>query len=231
MSEFNTALDKSVPGLKALIQGSLKFRLARDSSTASKRDWWLATSKAVQSIIIERMIATQAVHHNKNVKRVYYLSLEFLMGRLFSNSLYSAGVYRRDGARAPGARLDYEDAASRGIRHGPRQRRPRPARRLFPRFAGDARSPGDRLRHPLPVRAVQAGVPQRPPGRAARRVDAIRHAVGNRPAGARDRNPGLRPRGERLRRSRQLRPALDGSEEDRRRAVRHSDSGLSAPTR
>jgi starch phosphorylase len=92
MSEFHSALDTSVSGLKALIQNSLKFSLARDASTATKRDWWLATSKAVQSIIVERMIATAAVHHNKNVKRVYYLSLEFLMGRLFSNNLYSAGV-------------------------------------------------------------------------------------------------------------------------------------------
>ena len=58
MSEFHSALDKSVPGLKALIQGSLKFSLARDASTATKRDWWLATSKAVQSMIVERMIAT-----------------------------------------------------------------------------------------------------------------------------------------------------------------------------
>ncbi len=86
-------MDKSVAGLKWLIQSHLKFSLARDATTASKRDWWLATSKAVQSIIIERMIATQAVHHKKNTKRLYYLSLEFLMGRLFSNSLYSAGVY------------------------------------------------------------------------------------------------------------------------------------------
>jgi glycogen phosphorylase len=92
MSQFHSLLDRSVPGLKALIHGSLKFTLARDASTATKRDWWLATSKAVQSMIVERMIATAAVHHNKNVKRVYYLSLEFLMGRLFSNSLYSAGV-------------------------------------------------------------------------------------------------------------------------------------------
>ncbi len=86
-------MDKSVSGLKALVQNHLKFSLARDAQTASKRDWWLATSKAVQSIIIERMIATQGVHHRLNVKRVYYLSLEFLMGRLFSNSLYSAGVF------------------------------------------------------------------------------------------------------------------------------------------
>jgi starch phosphorylase len=92
-TKFKSGMDTSVTGLKSLIQNHLKFTLARDATTASKRDWWLATSKAVQSIIIERMIATQAVHHKKNTKRVYYLSLEFLMGRLFSNGLYSAGVF------------------------------------------------------------------------------------------------------------------------------------------
>jgi glycogen phosphorylase len=46
----------------------------------------------VQGLIVERMIATATLHNNHNVKRVYYLSLEFLMGRLFSNNLYSAGV-------------------------------------------------------------------------------------------------------------------------------------------
>jgi glycogen phosphorylase len=109
MSDFHSALDKSVPGLKALIQGSLKFTLARDSSTATRRDWWLATSKAVQSMIVERMIATAAVHHNKNVKRVYYLSLEFLMGRLFSNSLYSAGVNDDMTHALEELGLDYEE--------------------------------------------------------------------------------------------------------------------------
>ncbi|MEI8387311.1 MAG: glycogen/starch/alpha-glucan phosphorylase [Verrucomicrobiota bacterium] len=72
----------------------LKFSLARDAESATPRDWWIATSKAVQSIIIERMIATQTVHHHGNVKRVYYLSLEFLMGRLFVNSMYSAGIFK-----------------------------------------------------------------------------------------------------------------------------------------
>ena len=90
---FKSGVDKSVNGLKSLIKYHLKFSLARDPGTASKREWWLAASKAVHQIILERMIATQAVHHQKNVKRVYYLSLEFLMGRLFSNSLYSAGVF------------------------------------------------------------------------------------------------------------------------------------------
>jgi glycogen phosphorylase len=68
-SEFRSLLDKSVTGLKALILNTLKFRLARDTSTASKRDWWRATSKAVQSIVVERMIATATVDHDKNAKR------------------------------------------------------------------------------------------------------------------------------------------------------------------
>src|SRR5580704_57941 len=92
-AQFTSGLDKTVSGLKKLIKNQLKFSLARDTQTASRRDWWLATSKAAQSLIIERMIATQAAHHRANAKRVYYLSLEFLMGRLFSNSLYSAGIF------------------------------------------------------------------------------------------------------------------------------------------
>ncbi|MGC1480440.1 MAG: glycogen/starch/alpha-glucan phosphorylase, partial [Chthoniobacterales bacterium] len=89
---LQTGLDTSAEGMKALISNQLTYSLARDRSTATNRDWWLATSKAVQALIIERMIATQAALHENNVKRVYYLSLEFLMGRLYSNSLYSAGV-------------------------------------------------------------------------------------------------------------------------------------------
>jgi glycogen phosphorylase len=108
-SEFQSSLDKSVTGLKALIHNSLKFRLARDTSTASKRDWWLATSKAVQSLIVERMIATATVDNDKNAKRIYYLSLEFLMGRLFSNSLYNAGVIDNMIHALEELDLDYEE--------------------------------------------------------------------------------------------------------------------------
>src|SRR5258708_5099788 len=105
---FQSSMDKSVTGLKSLIQSHLKFSLARDAGTASKRDWWLATSKAVHHIIIERMIATQAVHHQQNAKRVYYFSLEFLMGRLFSNSLFSAGVFDDMGHALQDLGLDTE---------------------------------------------------------------------------------------------------------------------------
>ena len=70
----------------------LKFTLARDSVTASRREWWIATSMAIQRIIISRMMKTLAVHNEGNVRRVYYLSMEFLMGRLFVNNMIAAGV-------------------------------------------------------------------------------------------------------------------------------------------
>ncbi|MBE2203359.1 MAG: glycogen/starch/alpha-glucan phosphorylase [Chthoniobacterales bacterium] len=91
------------------IVNQLKFGLARDAESATSRDWWIATAKAVQSIIIERMIATQSVHHHNNVKRVYYLSLEFLMGRLFLNSMYSAGIFQEVHAALEKLGLDADE--------------------------------------------------------------------------------------------------------------------------
>ena len=96
MSEpFKSKLDHSPAGLKTLVEDQLTFTFARDKMTATQRDWWLATSKAAQSIVIERMIATMARYYETNSKRVYYLSLEFLMGRLFSNTLYIAGIHEQ----------------------------------------------------------------------------------------------------------------------------------------
>lgn len=104
-----STLDKSAAGLKAGILNQLKISLARDAGSATKRDWWTATSKAVQSLIVERMIETQTVHHNSNAKRVYYLSLEFLMGRLFMNNFYSAGVVQEIEQALKELKLDIEE--------------------------------------------------------------------------------------------------------------------------
>ena len=52
-------MDQTVTGLRKQIDACLKFSLAVDATTASKRGWWLATADAVQSMIIERMIATR----------------------------------------------------------------------------------------------------------------------------------------------------------------------------
>ncbi len=87
---FNT--DDTVEGMKTSILNHLKFTLARDLSTAASRDYWVSTCMAVRDRILERMIATQETHYEQDVRRVYYLSLEYLMGRLLNNNLFNTGL-------------------------------------------------------------------------------------------------------------------------------------------
>jgi starch phosphorylase len=78
--------------LRTLIQRHLVSTLARHAGSAAPHDWWVATALAVRDTIHERMIATQAVHNARNVRRLYYFSLEYLMGRLFGNNLLATGL-------------------------------------------------------------------------------------------------------------------------------------------
>ncbi len=88
----NASADRPADVLRSLIQRHLVSTLARHTGSATPRDWWVATALAVRDTIHERMIATQAVHNSENVRRVYYFSLEYLMGRLFGNNLLSTGL-------------------------------------------------------------------------------------------------------------------------------------------
>lgn len=84
--------DNSVGTLRTLILRHLTSTLARHPASATPRDWWVATALSVRDTIHERMIATQAVHNAQNVRRIYYFSLEYLMGRLFGNNLLATGL-------------------------------------------------------------------------------------------------------------------------------------------
>ncbi|QYY37215.1 glycogen/starch/alpha-glucan phosphorylase [Ruficoccus sp. ZRK36] len=90
---FNFNIDADVEGLKTSIENHLTYSLARDKTTATSRDWWLSLCYSVQDRILHRYIKTQAVHNEKDTRRSYYLSLEYLMGRLLSNNLVNAGLF------------------------------------------------------------------------------------------------------------------------------------------
>jgi starch phosphorylase len=89
---FAFNISETTEGMKTSILNHLKFTLARDTNSATKRDWWIATSHAVHDRILERFIHTMETHHNENVRRVYYLSLEYLMGRMLNNNIWNAGL-------------------------------------------------------------------------------------------------------------------------------------------
>ena len=77
--------DSAEEVMRSLIQRHLVSTLARHAGSATPRDWWVATALAVRDTIHERMIATQTVHNEQNVRRSYYFSLEYLIGRLFGS--------------------------------------------------------------------------------------------------------------------------------------------------
>lgn len=94
--------------LRLLILRHLTSTLARHPSTATSRDWWVATALAVRDTIHERLIATQAVHNEQNVRRIYYFSLEYLLGRLFGNNLLATGLLGAAEAALKGLGQDFE---------------------------------------------------------------------------------------------------------------------------
>ena len=78
---------KLVKELRHAFEHHLRRTLAKDRYTATTRDRYYAFALAVRDRLIERWIPTQQTHHNRQVKRIYYLSLEFLIGRSLEHNV------------------------------------------------------------------------------------------------------------------------------------------------
>lgn len=70
----------------------LRLTLARDRYTATDSDRYLSLAWAVRDRLVQNWIETQQSYYNQDVKRVYYFSLEFLMGRALGNSVLNLGL-------------------------------------------------------------------------------------------------------------------------------------------
>lgn len=80
-------------GVKNSIVQKLIFSIGQDPGVASKRDWLNATLLAVRDLVSESWLKTQRATQSQDCRRVYYLSMEFLMGRTLSNAMLAEGVY------------------------------------------------------------------------------------------------------------------------------------------
>lgn len=87
--------DMTDSGLKLSFVANREYTLAKDRYTATMHDDYLALSLAVRDRIVERWILTQQRYHDRNVKRVYYFSLEFLIGRLLGTYTLNLGLYEQ----------------------------------------------------------------------------------------------------------------------------------------
>ena len=70
----------------------LQYTLVKDKYSATKADLYLALAYAVRDVLVSRWLDTQQSYYINDSKRVYYLSMEFLMGRTLGNSLINLGI-------------------------------------------------------------------------------------------------------------------------------------------
>src|SRR5271168_5577054 len=81
------AQDEDVAALRRAVIAKLTYAVGKDPVVATERDWFVATALCVRDRIVDRwMISTRATYQLGR-KRVYYLSLEFLIGRLLIDAL------------------------------------------------------------------------------------------------------------------------------------------------
>ncbi len=77
--------DQDVEEFKATVLAKLTLAVGKDAATATDRDWFVATALALRDRIIHRWLTVDRASYAKGRKRVYYMSLEFLIGRLFND--------------------------------------------------------------------------------------------------------------------------------------------------
>ena len=100
--------------LKQEILSNLVHHQAHTPESATRGDWWRAMCIAVRSRMLERASVVHTAHTDQNVRRVYYLSLEYLMGRLLENNLVNMGLLDdcREAIKELGQ--DFEDLVDAG---------------------------------------------------------------------------------------------------------------------
>lgn len=82
-----------IEGVKKAIVYKLIFLIGRSPKEASQRDWLNATLHAVRDLVTEGWITTARQSRAEETRRVYYLSMEFLIGRTLSNAMIAEGIY------------------------------------------------------------------------------------------------------------------------------------------
>ena len=73
--------------IRRSLYNRLIYTIGKDPITATDRDWFYAAAAVVRERMIERWMETMRSYYVEDRKRVYYLSMEFLMGRTLTNSM------------------------------------------------------------------------------------------------------------------------------------------------
>ncbi|MFH0975694.1 MAG: glycogen/starch/alpha-glucan phosphorylase [Spirochaetota bacterium] len=85
----------NISSIRDSFANHLEYSLAKDQFSATKHDCYKSLAYVMRDRLVRRWIETQQAYYNYDSKRVYYLSLEFLMGRALGNSMINTGLYEK----------------------------------------------------------------------------------------------------------------------------------------
>ena len=79
--------------LKLSIEHYIKYFIGKRACELTKEEALYAISLAVREFAMDEMYSTIARYNEKSAKRIYYLSIEYLIGRSLENNLHNLGLY------------------------------------------------------------------------------------------------------------------------------------------
>ncbi|NJR48322.1 MAG: glycogen/starch/alpha-glucan phosphorylase [Leptolyngbyaceae cyanobacterium CSU_1_3] len=108
MSVKNDRTGMTLENLKRAFTDNLYYIQGKDERFATLYDYYMALAYTVRDRLIDRRIKTAKAYAEKNTKTVYYLSAEFLIGRLSINNLTNLGIYdqMQETVKSMGLNLD-----------------------------------------------------------------------------------------------------------------------------
>jgi starch phosphorylase len=101
--------DEDVATLRRALVAKLAYSVGKDPMVASNHDWFVACALTTRDRIVDSWFPSTRAIYNEKRKRVYYLSLEFLIGRLLGDALNNLGLTEtmRAALRELGVDLDH----------------------------------------------------------------------------------------------------------------------------
>ena len=114
MNDLNTQFPVTPPqndpaSLRRSVAHALLYSGGRYPDVATEQDWYLAVASAVRDRLVERWMETTQRWRAADAKRIYYLSMEFLIGRTLSNALHALNLYDELAAAVAGLGVDLEE--------------------------------------------------------------------------------------------------------------------------
>jgi starch phosphorylase len=91
--EHHPHTDSSLTALQAAIRHHVRYSLGKEWQHLLGAELFRAVALAVRDRLVDRMLATEARYRQAQAKRLYYLSIEFLMGRSLRNNLSNLGLF------------------------------------------------------------------------------------------------------------------------------------------